>query len=158
MTPTKERANQKPRVLICDGFGHTRPSKYWSIVSKTTSFYVVSPLTPPTSSKPCDVAVFAPLKAAYRDQVNRLERAGTNTIGKEHFTSLYSPARERALTKKYILVGWAKCGLEPFSADRVLKGTPKPLTIPKDDEVKVGSCPQDDIENLLPGGEGNASK
>ena len=50
--------------------------------------------------QPCDVAVFAPLKAAYRGQVDRLERPGTNAIGKEHFTSLYSPARERALTKE----------------------------------------------------------
>jgi hypothetical protein len=98
--------------------------------------------------QPCDVAVFAPLKAAYRDQVDRLERAGTNTIGKEYFTSLYSPARQRALTKKNILAGWAKCGLKPLSLERVLKDTPQPpaeLTIPKADEMKVTSCPQDDV-------------
>ena len=87
------------------------------------------------------------MKAAYRDQVDRLERAGTNTIGKEHFTSLYSHARERAFTKKNILAGWAKCDLEPFDPQRVLKDIPKPpaeLAIPKVDEVKVRSCPQED--------------
>jgi hypothetical protein len=97
--------------------------------------------------QPCDVAVFAPLKAAYRGQVDRLERAGTNTIGKEHFTSLYSPARERAFTERNIKAGWAATGLFPFNPDRVLRDTPKPpteLTIPKADEMKVRSCPQDD--------------
>lgn len=55
--------------------------------------------------QPCDTAVFAPLKAAYCDQVERLERGGIGTIGKQHFTYLYSPARERALTKRNILAG-----------------------------------------------------
>ena len=50
--------------------------------------------------------------------------------------------------KKNILAGWAKCGLEPFNPDRVLKDIPKPpaeLMIPKADEVKARSYLQDDI-------------
>jgi hypothetical protein len=70
--------------------------------------------------------VFAPLKAAYRDQVNRLEQGGVNTIGKEHFTSLYSPARERAFTPKNIKAGFAASGLFPFNLDRVLRSMPAP--------------------------------
>lgn len=96
--------------------------------------------------QPCDVATFAPLKAAYRDQVDRLERGGVNTIGKEHFTSLYSPARERAFTPKNIKAGFAASGLFPFNPDRVLRSIPAPLAepaIPRADEVKVGSCRQD---------------
>jgi hypothetical protein len=62
--------------------------------------------------------VFAPLKAAYRDQVEQLERGGVGTIGKSHFTYLYYPARTRAFTKKNILAGWAKSGLFPFNPDR----------------------------------------
>jgi len=84
----------------------------------------------------------------YRDEVDRLERAGTNTISKEHFTSLYSPARQKALSKKNILAGFAKCGLEPFNPNRVLQDIPKPpaeLTVQKVDESKVRSCPQDDV-------------
>ena len=50
----------------------------------------------------CDVAVFASLKAAYRDQVERLYRGGADTVSKEHFTSLYSPARARAFTKRNV--------------------------------------------------------
>jgi hypothetical protein len=38
--------------------------------------------------------------------------------------------------------------LFPFNPDKVLANTPKPpteLTVPKADEVKVGSCPQDEV-------------
>jgi hypothetical protein len=90
--------------------------------------------------------VFAPLKAAYRDQVDRLEQGGINTIGKEHFTSLYSPARERAFTPKNIKAGFAASGLFPFNPDRVLRSMPGPPAepaIPRADEVEVGSCRQD---------------
>jgi len=70
--------------------------------------------------------VFGPLKSAYREEVERLERGGVNAIGKEHFTSLYSRARSRALTPRNIRAGFSACGLFPFIPDRVLQGIPKP--------------------------------
>ncbi|KAF2137771.1 uncharacterized protein K452DRAFT_339928 [Aplosporella prunicola CBS 121167] len=96
--------------------------------------------------QPCDIGVFGPLKTAYREQVERLYRGGASTVGKEHFTSLYSPARIKALTPKNIKSGWMKAGLYPFNPDRVLRDMRKPLTeltIPKTDEVKVGPCSQE---------------
>jgi hypothetical protein len=78
------------------------------------------------------------LKTAYRDEVERLYRGGLDTVRKGHFTSLYKPARERALTKRNIMAGWAATGLFPFNPDRVLRHTPKPsaeLTLPKAREV-----------------------
>ncbi|MCJ1363236.1 hypothetical protein MMC16_002343 [Acarospora aff. strigata] len=41
------------------------------------------------------------------EQIDQLEREGVNTIGKQHFTSLFSPARERAFTLKNIKAGFA---------------------------------------------------
>ncbi|TVY52128.1 hypothetical protein LSUE1_G009680, partial [Lachnellula suecica] len=82
---------------------------------------------------PCDVGVFAPLKAAYRDEAERLFQGGANIIGKQYFTSLYSPAREKALF--------------PFNPDRVFKVTPRPpaqSTVPRAEEIKVG-CHQDEV-------------
>ena len=69
-----------------------------------------------------------------------------NTIGKQYFTSLYNPARERAFTPKNIKAGFATSGLFPFNPDRVLRDMPRPvadLTVPKADEIEVGSCPHD---------------
>jgi len=80
--------------------------------------------------QPYDTAVFAPLKAAYRDEVDRLERGGVGTVGKQHFTYLYSPARKRALTEKNILAGWRASGLYPFNPDKVIEDIPKPVPEP----------------------------
>ena len=94
--------------------------------------------------QPCDVGVFGPLKAAYREEVERLYRGGADTVGKQHFTSLYSPARERSLTPRNIKAGWSAAGLRPFDPDRVLRGIQKPLAevcIPQEGRVKVEACP-----------------
>jgi hypothetical protein len=46
--------------------------------------------------------VFAPLKGFYYDEAERLFQGGANTVGKQYFTSLYSPAREKAFTRRNI--------------------------------------------------------
>lgn len=92
--------------------------------------------------------MFGPLKAAYRDQVERLERGCVGTIGKQHFTYLYSPARKQALTSRNIRAGWAKAGLFPFNPDKVMSDIPKPLAeiySPETNKAKVSSDTQDQI-------------
>tara|TARA_R110002003_G_scaffold1611_1_gene23287 strand:+ start:171 stop:1004 length:834 start_codon:yes stop_codon:yes gene_type:complete len=66
------------------------------------------------------------LKTAYRDEVERLNRGSVNTIGKEHFTYLYKPAEDKAISRRNILAGWAAAGSFPFNPDRVLRNMPKP--------------------------------
>ncbi|KAF2677955.1 hypothetical protein K458DRAFT_446687 [Lentithecium fluviatile CBS 122367] len=110
------------------------------ISPKLTSFCVVSPSHTSHKLQPCDIGVFGLLKAAYRDEVERLYRGGANIVSRGHFTSLYSPAREKALTSRNIKAGWIKAGLFPFNPDRVLRDIQKPpaeLTVPKADEVNL---------------------
>ncbi|EMD63976.1 hypothetical protein COCSADRAFT_36576 [Bipolaris sorokiniana ND90Pr] len=76
--------------------------------------------------QPCDVGVFGPLKTAYRDEVERLCRGGLEAVSKEHFTSVYKPARETAITRRNIIAAWAASGLSPFNPERVLRKMPKP--------------------------------
>ena len=145
---TKALANQKPRILICDGFGTHETLEILEYCFENNIILCRLPSHTSHKLQPCDIGVFGPLKAAYRDQVERLYRGGEDIVGKEHFTSLYSPARERALTKKNILAAWAKSGLFPFNPDRVLRDTPKPvaaLNVPKACEVDVGPCPQGEV-------------
>ncbi|OCK76245.1 DDE-domain-containing protein [Lepidopterella palustris CBS 459.81] len=99
--------------------------------------------------QPCDVGVFAPLKTAHRDQVERLNQGGIDRVGKEHFTSLYKPAWDRAITKRNIIAGWAATSLFPFNPERVLRGIQKPpatLTIPKTNNKAVRSSPQEVLQ------------
>jgi hypothetical protein len=130
---TKARANGKPRVLICDGFRTHKTLEILEFCFKNN--IVLRRLPSHTSHKiqPCDVSVFGPLKAAYRDEVERLYCRGLTNISKEHFTTVYSRARVKAMTKRNILASWAKTSLSPFNPDRVLRDIVKPgalLTIP----------------------------
>ena len=133
---TKPAANGKPRVLISDG--HV---SHESLGVMTTCFendIILCRLPSHTSHKlqPCDVAVFGPLKTAYREQVERLFRGGAGTIGKQHFTLLSSRARDIALTARNIRSGWSKAGLFPLNPDRVL-GTLDPPSLRADQ-----ACPE----------------
>ncbi len=73
-----------------------------------------------------NISVFARLKAVYYNEAKRLFHGGVNTVGKQHFTSLYSYAREKAFIKRNIIAGWAACGLFPFNPDKVLRVILKP--------------------------------
>ena len=145
---TKERANQKPRVLICDGFGTHETLEILEYCFENNIILCRLPSHTSHKLQPCDIAVFAPLKSAYRERVERLERGGVNTIGKEHFTSLYSSARQTAFTSKNIKAGFAASGLVPYNPGRILRDIPKPpteLIISKANKIKVGPRPPDEI-------------
>ncbi|KAF5846000.1 hypothetical protein GGP41_008477 [Bipolaris sorokiniana] len=90
-TDVRDRANSKLRVLICDGFG-----TYETLKNKIILYRLLSH----TSYKlqPCNVRVFASLKTAYRNQVERLYRRAVEIIKKSHFKYLYDPARRTAFT------------------------------------------------------------
>jgi hypothetical protein len=96
---TKSRANGKPRILISDGFAVHESLEILRFCFENN--IILRRLPSHTSHKlqPCDVALFGPLKVAYREQVEQLYRGGANTIGKEHFTFLYRRARSIAFTR-----------------------------------------------------------
>jgi hypothetical protein len=149
---TKERANKRPQLLICDGFGTHESLEILEFCFENNILLYRLPSHTSHKLQPCNVAVFAPLKEAYRAQVDRLERGGVNTIGKQHFTSLFGPARVTAFTPKNIKAGFAASGLFPFNPDRVLRSMPMPPaapTVPRADEMTVGSCPQN-VELPIP--------
>jgi len=123
---TRARANHKPRILINDGFGtHKSPELIKFCLENNI---ILCQLASHTSHKtqPCDVSVFWPLKAAYREQVEQLYRGGASTVGKQYFTFLYDRARNVAFTPRNIKSGWSKTGLFPFNPDRVLNDIQKP--------------------------------
>ena len=146
---TRARANGSPRVLISDGFG-----THESLEVLTFCFHnniILCRLPSHTSHKlqPCDIGVFGPLKTAYREQVERLYRGGANTIGKQHFTLLYSKARETAFTQRNIRASWSKAGLFPFKPERVLDGMQPPnVELSSTHEMIVDNVPQISAQDL----------
>jgi DDE superfamily endonuclease/Tc5 transposase DNA-binding domain len=79
---TKDRANQKPRVLISDGFGTHESLGIMEYCFENNILLCRLPSHTSHKLQPCDVGVFCPLKAAYREEVERLYRGGANTVGR----------------------------------------------------------------------------
>lgn len=123
---TKARANGRPRILINDGFGPHESLEVLQFCHENNIILCRLPSHTSHKTQPCDVSVFGPLKTAYRELVEKLFRGGANTVGKQHFTLLYSQARRTAFTARNIKSGWAKAGLYPFNPDRVLRDIEKP--------------------------------
>ncbi|KAM0714155.1 hypothetical protein Q7P37_009716 [Cladosporium fusiforme] len=124
---TRERANGKPRILINDGFETHESLEVLTFCFENNIILCRLPSHTSHKLQPCDVSVFGPLKDAYREQVEQLQRRGANTVNKEHFILLYSQAREAAVTTRNIRSGWSKAGLFPFNPSRVLDGMPAPV-------------------------------
>lgn len=77
-----ERAYNKLRVLICNSFSTheiLEVLKYY-FANNIILCYLLSYTS--YKLRPSNMSVFALLKAAYREQVKRLEPGGVNTIGK----------------------------------------------------------------------------
>jgi DDE superfamily endonuclease len=123
---TRARANHRPRILISDGFGTHESLEILKFCYGNNIILCRLPSHTSHKLQSCDVGIFGPLKTAYREQVEQLYREGANSIGKQHFTLLYSRARVVAITPKNIKSSWLKSGLFPFNPDRVLREIQKP--------------------------------
>jgi DDE superfamily endonuclease len=144
---TRAQVQQKPRILIVDGFITHETIEAIEFCLENNIILCRIPSHTSHKLQPCDVRVFSLLKTAYRELVERLYRGGAAKVGKEHFASLYSRAREVAFTPRNIRAGWTKSGLIPFNPDRVLSETPKPPEEPSilKQEVNVVSRPNDGV-------------
>lgn len=67
---TRERANQQPRVLICDGFGTHETLEILEFCFENQIILCRLPSHTSHWLQPCDRAIFAPLKSAYRERVD----------------------------------------------------------------------------------------
>jgi hypothetical protein len=89
-------------MLICDSFGIHETFEALEFCFENN--IILCHLFSYTSYKLqlYDVGVFVLLKEAYCNKADRLFQGSVNTISKQHFTSLYSPAKKKTFTKRNI--------------------------------------------------------
>jgi hypothetical protein len=102
---TRGQANQKPQVLICDSFRTHETFEALEFCFENNIILCCLPSHTSYKLQPCNIGVFVSLKEAYCNKADRLFQGGVNTISKQHFISLYSPAREKVFTKRNITAG-----------------------------------------------------
>ena len=91
--------------------------------------------------------MFPSLKDTYRDEADQLYQGGERTINNEHFVYIYTPAREKAFTKRNITSRWAASGLVPFNPDRVLRVTSKPPSPSQETDSRINEIQVDSSQN-----------
>jgi len=69
---TTQQANEKPPELICHSFGTHETLEILEFCFENNILLCRLPSHTSHKLQPCDAGVLAPLKAAYRDEVERL--------------------------------------------------------------------------------------
>lgn len=108
-----------PRLLVVDGHGsHETDDFMWHCYINNIHLLFL-PAHASHVLQPLDVAVFSPLKAAYRRQIANLAvMTDCAPIGKRLFLAAYAVARKEGLTERNIRSGWKASGLWPVNLSK----------------------------------------
>jgi 4-hydroxybenzoate polyprenyltransferase len=109
------------RLLIVDGHGSHETDEFMTACFLNNIHLL---FLPPHSShvlQPLDLAIFSPLKRAYRKHLGILAlKTNATWVGKKNFISCYQKARKEALTAANIKSGWQATGLWPLHLSKPL--------------------------------------
>jgi hypothetical protein len=109
------------RLLILDGHGSHMTEDFLFECYINNIFVLFLPAHASHVLQPLDVALFGPLKQAYRKFISDLACiADSSHIGKITFLYTYDKARKEAITKSNALAGWKATGLWPVNLAKVL--------------------------------------
>jgi hypothetical protein len=121
---TREKANGKTRLLICDGHdSHVTPD----FIIHCMFHNIVLLILPPHTShitQPLDVGIFSPLKRHMAAELHGIIITEVARIQKVEWVSAFARARKKALRKSNILSAYLGAGLFPFCPDKVLRQIP----------------------------------
>lgn len=143
---TSAKANDKKRLLICDGHGSHISTKTIAFCMQHDIELLLMPLYSSHLCQPLDVGVFNSLKHAITNEMDNIMRYGITTIKKFEWADTYRLARPKAFTKLNIMSGWSDTGLIPFNCRRVIlrlldaSPSPKPSDLPEQ-STTLSSCP-----------------
>ena len=103
---TKEKANEKRRLIIYDGHdSHISAAFMRYCYDSNIAIFLLLPHSSHLI-QPLDVSVFSPLKAAMKTKLNTLFRTEIACLHKSQWIEKYVEVREKAITKKNILARW----------------------------------------------------
>lgn len=109
------------RLLIMDGHGSHKTADFMKVCCENNIHCV---WLPPYSShvlQPLDLAVFSPLKQAYRNLFNENTTLTDNSVAnKQKMLICLIQARKAAMTRRNITSGWRGTGLWPVNIDKPL--------------------------------------
>ncbi|KNG45926.1 pogo transposable [Stemphylium lycopersici] len=120
---TKLKSGRSRRLLILDGHGSHVTMDFIKYCDRNRILLAILPPHSTQTLQPLDVALFAPLSAAYSKELSQhLERAqGLIPINKGDFFKLFWRAWGSSFKTETTLSSFAATGISPLNPDAVLK-------------------------------------
>src|SRR5579859_180414 len=118
---TQEKANRKPRVLVCDRHRSHVTGKFIRFCMENNIKLMILPPHSSHLTQPLDIAVFGPLKRFLSNAVYQLVGANLSKLTKSEWLQCYIPARVHAFTSSNIKSGWSGAGLVPFNPRKIIR-------------------------------------
>ncbi|KAF2174336.1 DDE-domain-containing protein [Zopfia rhizophila CBS 207.26] len=128
---TKNRTVGVNRLLILDGHKSHESLKFQLLCKKKNILTLCMPSHTSYLLQPLDVGCFAPLKRAYREEVNKLVRNHIFHVTKLDFLPLFKAAYLASITESNIRGEFRGTGLIPFNPDVVLSNLDIRLQTPE---------------------------
>ena len=118
---TRPQDPQQRRLLILDGHGsHATEDFMWECFNHHIQLLYL-PAHTSHILQPLDLAIFGPLKIAYRKWARQLYiQTDTSCHGKSRFLIYLKKARNEAITSQNIKAGWRAAGLWPLNSRKPL--------------------------------------
>jgi hypothetical protein len=127
---TKSRTIGSVRLLILDGYKSHNSKEFKDYCRDNKIVTLCMPLHSLHLLQLLNMGCFAPLKKAYRRQVEALIRSRISYVTKLEFLLAFKRAYEAAITSNNIQGGFRGAGLAPFDPERVISALDVKLRTP----------------------------
>ena len=117
---TREKADGKPRLLICDGHDSHITASWIAHCMKNNIIFMVLPPHSSHLTQPLDVGVFGPLKTLMASAIEPLISTELHRILKAEWLSAYMEAHNDAFSTRNIQAGFRGAGIQPFNPSKVI--------------------------------------
>ncbi len=129
-TRTKQKANNRRRLLIVDGHSSHVNMKFLDLADSLRTIVLILPPHSTHRLQPLDVGLFAPLAKAYSKELNTLmhHSLGLVDMTKRGFWLMFHTAWKQSFTEENIKSAFEATGIFPYEPERVLKSIRRPPT------------------------------
>lgn len=121
---TWEKANGKPRLLICDGYESHVTLEFIIHCMFHNIVLLILPSHSSHITQPLDLGIFSPLKQHMATELHGIVSSEVACLQKVEWVSVYARAQKKALCEENIISAYSTAGLFPFYPDKVLGWLP----------------------------------
>jgi hypothetical protein len=140
---TREKANGKPRLLICDGHDSHITASWIAHCMKNNIILMVLPPHSSHLTQPLDVSVFKPLKTLMASAIEPLVSTELHRILKAEWLSAFVEAHDGAFSIQNIQSGFRGTGIMPLNPSKVIDRVKPPAPTIQESIIVRDSTPID---------------